>query len=36
MGKKFAQNKLSKKRTSAKTIVITAIIAVIAIGAISA
>lgn len=36
MGKKFAQNKLSKKRTSAKTIVIVAIIAVIAIGTISA
>jgi len=36
MGKKFAQNKLSKKRTSAKTIVIVAIIAVISIGAISA
>lgn len=36
MGKKFAQNKISKKKTSAKTIVIAAIIAVIAIGAISA
>lgn len=36
MGKKFTQNKLSKKRTSAKTIVIVAIIAAIVIGAISA
>jgi len=36
MGKKFAQNKLSKKKTSTKTIVIAAIIAVIAIGVISA
>lgn len=35
MGKKFVQNKLSKKRTSAKTIVIIAI-AIISIGAISA
>jgi photosystem II stability/assembly factor-like uncharacterized protein len=36
MGKKFAQNKISKKKTSAKTIVIAVIIAVTTIGAISA
>lgn len=36
MGKKFAQNKISKKKTSSKTIVIAVIIAVITIGAISA